>query len=107
MGEGRAPRHAEMFEESFAYQMRRLAERWTDADVYVRLAEVYGQELRVAVGEVHERHLAPGSGQGVKVGRAACGTGAAERQAGREAGRKHFEKFATPHESPDVVIATR
>ena len=48
--------HAEMSQESIAYQVRRMPV----ADVDVRLAEMDRQELRMHIGDVHERDIAEG-----------------------------------------------
>ena len=49
---------AEMLEQRFADQMRRLARRVADADVHAGLAKVHRQQLRMDVGEVQQAQLA-------------------------------------------------
>ena len=62
IGEGvrfaRAGGNAEILEQMFADQMRRLPGRRADAQVERRLAVEHRQQLRVAVGEVQQAHVA-------------------------------------------------
>ena len=55
---GRRGRDAEALEQVFADEVRRLAGRLADAEVHARLAEMHRQQLRVAVGEVQQVHVA-------------------------------------------------
>src|SRR5215208_5307620 len=58
--------NAEILEQRFADEMRRLPARLSNADIGIRLAEVDGQKLRVAVGEMEKRQLASSRRQSIE-----------------------------------------
>ncbi len=64
IGEGMCIRAAggyrKLLEQVLANQMGWLSDRRADADVDARFAEIDGQELRVAIGEVQQRDVAEG-----------------------------------------------
>ncbi len=60
MGHPGRGRDAEMFQERVADEMRRPVRHCADADIDTGLAEIDRPQLRVAVGDVQQRHIAEG-----------------------------------------------
>jgi hypothetical protein len=85
-------------EEMLADQVGHLADGVADAQVDVGLAEIDGLQLGMAVGHVHERHVAEG-GQVVIVGGRVAGQGLAaiQGEAGGAGGGEDLEEFAAVH----------
>ena len=81
-----------------ADEVRHLADRATDAQVDIRLAEIDRLQLRVAVGHMHQRHIA--KGRHVVI---ICGGLAGQRlaaiqdQAAGRGRRQDLQKFTTIH----------
>ena len=58
MGEAGRRRDAEMFQKGLADEMRRPVRHGADADIDIGLAEIDRPQLRVAIGDVQQRHIA-------------------------------------------------
>jgi len=93
---GRAGLHAGGLQQVLAHQVRQLALHVGHAEVHAGLAEVDGLELRVAVGDVQEGHVAE-FGDVVQAfgGRLGAGVGkVAQAHAGGAGGAEHLQEFA-------------
>jgi hypothetical protein len=95
----RAGLDAEVPEQRFADEVRRLAGRFADAEVDRRLAEMNGAKLRVRIGHVQQAHVAEAldrvveRASGLEVERRAR----VERQARDRAGRDELHEVAPVH----------
>ena len=96
---GRPGRDAEVLQQVFANQMRGLPAGAADAEVDARLAEVDRQQLRVAVGEMQQVHVAEAR-QVVHALRRRRGrqhVARRDRHAGRGGSRQHLQEFPASH----------
>ena len=88
----------ETLQQRFADQVRRSPFRDTDAEIDVGLAEVRRQQLRVAVGEVQQMHIAETRQRIECVGLALCICRARiESESGRSGASENVQKFAAIH----------
>ena len=89
---------AELFQKGLAHQMRRPVQRLTQTQVDRGLAEMDGQQLGVAVGEVQQMHIAAAR-RLVEPGKTPIRTHPpAARQAAGNGGRcQHLQEFAALH----------
>jgi len=89
---------AEVPEQMLADQVRHAARGLADAEVDAGLAEIDGQQLGVAVGHVHERHVAEGR-EVVEAGGRIAGQHllAIEREAGGGSGGQYLQEFPAGH----------
>ena len=55
---GRAGTNTELLEQRLAHQMRRAVETTGHTQIDTGLAEIHRQQLRMAVGEMQQRHIA-------------------------------------------------
>ena len=85
-------------QQMLAHQVRHAAHRSADAQVHVGLAEIDRLQLRVAVGHVHQRHIAEGR-QIVIMRRRIAGQdrSAIQSKAGCGGSGKNLQKFAAIH----------
>jgi hypothetical protein len=99
VGLGRLRRNAEALEQVLADEVRRLASGVADPEVDAWLAEVDRQQLRVAVREVQQVHVAEAR-QFIHLG--GCGRSGQriarrDRQARGGSYRQHLKELATVH----------
>ena len=101
----RAAPDAEMPEQRFADEMRRVSARRPYAEIDVRLAEIRRQELRVAVGEMKEADVAERRDSIVQRGTVMAieRAGIVERQSGSGGDRDRFEKLAAVQAWPLLI----
>src|SRR5205823_3884191 len=91
-------RDAELLEQRFADEMRRLVARGTDAQIDARLAIVHRQKLRVTVGEMQEAYVAERRNR-VEVGAVSAfkRTRIGDIQPGNRGGGHGLQEFAAVH----------
>jgi hypothetical protein len=96
---GSSGRDAEILEQTFADEMRRAPLEAAEAQVDARLAVEARQELRVAVREVEQAHVAERRDVVHSSSAAALGERLArsKRKSRRGAGREHVQEFAPIH----------
>ena len=90
---------AETFEQRFADEMRRLALGGAEAEIDAGLAIEAGHELRMAIGEMQQAHVAERRHVVHRRGRSSLGEHVAgrERESGGGPSREHLQEFAAVH----------